>query len=487
MSNKKNNQTEKENELNKNKDSKQKKNNDKKSSKSKKNVEVVSNKKNSKEKNKKKELEVNELRTPLKKKSKKKNKVKKSILIIGIIISSLVFFSLSTYNLVSYFKINKLKVIDDKKAINYLEYYHDNVVTLKAKKLYKLVDSNLEVVGVININNYLNLERDDYVKSGYFKIKDTNYYIDYLNIKEESIEEEKNTYLNYISFDKNIKVNNPRFYLDDKVVFTLIGEYSFPILVMLDNYYGVLIHNKLYYLKKDEVNVYQNNSYNLKYTSKIAVLTYHYTYDSNSVAERYECTNIICLSDKKFSEHMEFIKNEGFYTATLNDLEMFIEGKIRLPEKTVVITVDDGYYIPKTIEVLEKYDLHATLFLVGNIKNITGFDYNSPNLEIHSHTDNLHYTGACSGGQGSPLKCLPREKILADLKKSREDLNNTTYFCYPFFEYNDYAISLVKEAGFTMAFMGGRMKVRVGTNKYKVPRYGIVNTTTISDLKSIIY
>ena len=207
MSNKKNNQTEKENELNKNKDSKQKKNNDKKSSKSKKNndkistkpkknVEVVSNKKNSKEKNKKKELEINELRIPLKKKSKKK--IKKSILIIGIIISSLVFFSLSTYNLVSYFKINGLKVIDDKKAINYLEYYHANVVTLKAKKLYKLVDSNLEVVGVININNYLNLERDDYTKSGYFKIKDTNYYIDYLNIKEESIEEEKNTYLNYI-------------------------------------------------------------------------------------------------------------------------------------------------------------------------------------------------------------------------------------------------------------------------------------------------
>ena len=342
MSNKKNNQTEKENELNKNKDSKQKKNNDKKSSKSmknndkistkpKKNVEVVSNKKNSKEKNKKKELEINELRIPLKKKSKKK--IKKSILIIGIIISSLVFFSLSTYNLVSYFKINKLKVIDDKKAINYLEYYHDNVVTLKAKKLYKLVDSNLEVVGVININNYLNLERDDYTKSGYFKIKDTNYYIDYLNIKEESIEEEKNTYLNYISFDKNIKVNNPRFYLDDKVVFTLIGEYSFPILVMEDDYYGVLINNKLYYLKKDEVEVYQNDSYNLKYTSKIAVLTYHYTYDSNSVAERNECTNIICLSDEKFSEHMEFIKNEGFYTATLNDLEMFIEGKIRLPEK----------------------------------------------------------------------------------------------------------------------------------------------------------
>lgn len=501
MSNKNNNQIKKKNDINKKisskpkknnnqTNSKPKKNNDKTSSKTKKNTEAVSNKKNSKEvssniKIKKKQLEVNELRTPQKKKSKKK--VKKSILIIGIIISSLVLISLMTYNIVSYLNINKLKVVDDKKIVNYLEYYHDNVVTLRAKKLYKLVDSNLELAGIININNYLNLAKDDYSNKGYFKIKDTNYYIDYLNIKEESMEEEKNTYLNYISFDKNVKVNNPRFYLDGKVAFSLIGEYDFPILVMEDDYYGVLVHNKLYYLKKDEVEVYNNNTYNLKYTNKIAVLTYHYTYDSNSVEDRKGCPSIICLSDIQFSKHMEFIKNEGFYTATLNDLEMFIDGKIRLPEKTVVITVDDGAYIPKTIEILEKYNLHAALFLVGNIKEITGFDYNSPNLEIHSHTDNLHYTGACSGGQGSPLKCLPREKILADLKKSREDLNNTTYFCYPFFEYNDYAISLVKEAGFTMAFMGGRMKVRVGTNKYKVPRYGIVNTTTISDLKSIIY
>ena len=67
---------------------------------------------------------------------------------------------------------------------------------------------------------------------------------------------------------------------------------------MEDDYYGVLINNKLYYLKKDEVEVYKNDSYNLKYTSKIAVLTYHYTYDSNSVEDRKGCPSIICLSDK---------------------------------------------------------------------------------------------------------------------------------------------------------------------------------------------
>ena len=82
--------------------------------------------------------------------------------------------------------------------------------------------------------------------------------------------------------------------------------------------------------------------------------------------------------------------------------------------------------------------------------------------------------------------CLNKETLLADLKKSREQLNGSTVFCYPFFEYNDYAISVLKEAGFEMAFIGGRYKIKVGSNKYKLPRYGIINTTYVEDIKKII-
>ena len=69
-------------------------------------------------------------------------------------------------------------------------------------------------------------------------------------------------------------------------------------------------------------------------------------------------------------------------------------------------------------------------------------------------------------------------------------LNNTTYFCYPFYEYNDYSIEVLKEAGFTMAFGGygeaGNYKVKPGINKFKLPRYVIYNYTTASTLASYI-
>lgn len=434
--------------------------------------------------------DIKKIENTKKTKNKEKEKItnNKKILLSLIIIISLIFITLTTYNIITFIKYKSIVINNyHETKIDYLAYYKENVITLNKKILYKLEDDKLIKAGVININNYLSLEKDDFSKDGYFKIKNTSYYIDYKDIKEEKIKEEKSTYLNYIPFNESVKVNNPLFYLDDKVRFSLLGEFDYPVLVKEKSYYGVLVNNKLYYLKKEDCSLYKNKNTNLKSTSGVPVLVYHYTYDSTNSYEKNECKSIICLSDKKFDSHMKFIKDNNFYTATLNDLEMFIDGKIRLPEHTVVITIDDGYYTPKSIEILEKYDLHATLFLIGSVAKITGFDYNSKNLEVHSHTYDLHYVGACPGGQGSPIKCLAKDKILADLKKSRESLNNTPYFCYPFFEYNDYAISLLKESGFRMAFAGRRMKVRVGANKYKLPRYGIINTTTTDDLKNILY
>ena len=82
--------------------------------------------------------------------------------------------------------------------------------------------------------------------------------------------------------------------------------------------------------------------------------------------------------------------------------------------------------------------------------------------------------------QGSPLKCLDRNVLLEDLRKSRETLNGTKAFCFPFYEYNDYAISVLKEAGFEMAFIGAGRRVTPGIDKYKIPRITIQRNTSLN-------
>ena len=81
---------------------------------------------------------------------------------------------------------------------------------------------------------------------------------------------------------------------------------------------------------------------------------------------------------------------------------------------------------------------------------------------------------------------MSEEYIQNDLKKSRERLNNTTYFCYPFYDYNNHAINALKEAGFTMALTGGNKSATKGIDKFKVPRYVVYNTTTTNSLAKMI-
>lgn len=82
--------------------------------------------------------------------------------------------------------------------------------------------------------------------------------------------------------------------------------------------------------------------------------------------------------------------------------------------------------------------------------------------------------------------CKDKEYLLTDLRKSREILNNTSVFAYPFYDFNEYSISVLKEAGFTIAFRGGYIKASVGVDKFRVPRFTIFSDLTLEKLKNLL-
>ena len=419
---------------------------------------------------------------------RKNEKILKIIFIIFFII----FLCFAGY----YFLVKKnFKVVSDlsniknvEEKIDYNDYFKDIVKTSKDKTLYVLEDEEFKEIGKVSSDIVLSLSKDDHLDKGYFKIKDSDYYIDYKDIEESEESVVDLSWKNYVPYNLSVKTTDKTdLYLDGKLIYSFNIGMELPIVIKDDLYYGVIYKDNLYYVKRDEVETFENSNTDLKHTNSIATLVYHFVYDHENNEEKQKCLNMnstICLSDSMFESHLKYIKDNNFYTATMRDVEMFVDGKIQLPEKTTVITIDDGYFVSASIKMLEKYDLHATLFLIGIVGSPE--DYKSNNLEIHSHTWDMHQGGKCSGGQGSEIKCLPKDVILEDLRKSRESLNNTTYFCWPFFEYNDYAIETLKEAGFTMAFIGGRRKITPGMNKMLLPRYGVINTTNVNDISRII-
>ena len=185
--------------------------------------------------------------------------------------------------------------------------------------------------------------------------------------------------------------------------------------------------------------------------------------------------------------NLDYIKDNNIFTPTMEELEMYIDGYIQLP-KSVVLTIDDGWRAAVGSSIMTEYEINATVFLMS--KYYDPNKYKNEYIEVHSHGYDIHNPGICPGGQGGAIKCMEKSKLLEDLQMSRDKLDNTTIFCYPFYEYNDYSIEVLKEAGFTMAFGGygeaGQYKVSPGINKFKLPRYIIYNTTSANQIKNYI-
>ena len=210
----------------------------------------------------------------------------------------------------------------------------------------------------------------------------------------------------------------------------------------------------------------------------IAVLNYHFFYDPATQT----CDETICLKVEKFREHLEYLKNNGYKTLTMKEFVNWMYGKIELPEKSVLITVDDGamgtgkHNGNHLITLLEEYKMHATLFLIAGWWDIS--NYESPYLEVQSHTFDMHKYGDCGKGQ---LICANYDEAKADLQKSLDIIKDNTSFCYPFYRYDDEAIQAIKDLGFKAAFVGGNVKAKRSNNKYLIPRYPITSDITLQD------
>ena len=99
----------------------------------------------------------------------------------------------------------------------------------------------------------------------------------------------------------------------------------------------------------------------------------------------------------------------------------------------------------------------------------------------------MHTEGVCQGvARGAQMLCMSHEDVVNDLKKSIEITKSTTSYCYPFYVYNNEAISALQEVGFKLAFAGGNTKATKSSYKYAIPRYQIKRDITIEDFEAIV-
>lgn len=166
-------------------------------------------------------------------------------------------------------------------------------------------------------------------------------------------------------------------------------------------------------------------------------------------------TNPVVIPKENLEEQFKYLKDNGYSTITLEDLYNYLENNAEIPEKSVVLTFDDGYENNYTelFPLLKKYKFRATIFMITSYVDKNADFLTSAQLkemdhygvDIESHTVNHDH-----------LKTLTKEKQLETLSQSKaflEKLLNKEikFIAYPYGEYNKDTLSCADAAGYKLA------------------------------------
>jgi peptidoglycan/xylan/chitin deacetylase (PgdA/CDA1 family) len=167
-------------------------------------------------------------------------------------------------------------------------------------------------------------------------------------------------------------------------------------------------------------------------------------------------------------------------------VDAFVKGKIDLPSKSVVVTIDDGSksFYTYAIPILKKYKVGGTGFVITqHVKKRTVKKYKKGLISLQSHSQDLHRRNA--RGRGI-MTSLPKAAIKRDLKESVRILGKNDAFAYPFGHYNGTAIKAVKATGFHEAFTTQSGRVYPGMNRLLLPRVRVNANTSLSTFKGLV-
>lgn len=212
-----------------------------------------------------------------------------------------------------------------------------------------------------------------------------------------------------------------------------------------------------------------------KDTNGISVFMYHYFYDDTT--ETGEDNNYI--SKSHFEEQLKYLSENDYYFPNMKEIRKYVDGKLDLPEKSVVLTMDDGhadnYSIAYPLAV--KYKVPIVMFVVTSWTDVS-MDLqqemtNTGYVIFQSHTHDMHKAGCSGMGHGGYFQCVSYEEGLNDLLKSKEALNNSDSLAYPFGDYSDNTIKIMKDAGFSLGFTTQNGQIHINDNPYTLSRMRI--------------
>jgi len=199
-----------------------------------------------------------------------------------------------------------------------------------------------------------------------------------------------------------------------------------------------------------------------------------------------------------FEEQMQFLKDNGYTPVSIDEFFDFLDFKDQVPEKAVLITIDDigqGVY-EIAYPILKKFHYPAALFICTDL--VTGrenaLDWNriremqKHGLSIQHRTKTLRNLSRRQKDETFEeyVRAVERELFVASRKAREETGVDMRYLAYPYGATNELVIALLEKNNFRGAFTLAPGSNPFFTDNYSVGRTLIPGDFSLADFKKTL-
>ena len=246
-------------------------------------------------------------------------------------------------------------------------------------------------------------------------------------------------------------------------------------------------------LKKQNEDLKKIISLNIEGAESIPVLLYHHVMNEKDMTQEHRSNSNI-VSTEQFEAQMKYLHDNKYYTASVEELEQFLDGRAILPKRTVVITFDDGYRSNTRYcyPILKKYGFKASIFLItgliGAKQNViehatwTDLHRSADVFSFYNHSHDLHKLDS----NGKSLMVTSAQSVIRRDILTSKGVVDSSYFAFPYGQSSATVVALLRRTGYRMAFTTETGYVGKQANVFGLPRFTITPLVTTEEFGKII-
>lgn len=207
-----------------------------------------------------------------------------------------------------------------------------------------------------------------------------------------------------------------------------------------------------------------------------------------------DCNSSLCMPTHVFEQQIRYLYENGYRVISFGQLLDFLEYRHSLPQKAVIISIDDGYRSVYDVgyPILKKFGFRATLFIytdfINSCKNALTWKQlavmKADGFEIGGHTVSHSDLTRQKEGEDSQefMARIERELRVSKQVIDKKLEQDTMLLSFPYGRYNQTVLEMTTRLGYRVA-----VTVKRGSNPFFADPLTLKRTQILNrDMKTFI-